>query len=154
MSNVYNPEECRAASPRMLPPLPSPEYKDIKILLASNSPRRRELLGLIVPRFDIAVSRDVDETYPESLAPEEVPAYLSQLKARAYADELADKELIITADTVVVLDGKILGKPKDDEAACRMLRNLSGKEHTVVTGVTLTSREGRRSDTFIEKTPK
>lgn len=152
MSNVYNPEVCKAASSRMLPPYPSAEYKGVKVLLASNSPRRRELLGMIVPTFEIAPSREIDETYPSTLSAVEVPAYLSKLKAAAYAEDLGDDEIIITADTVVVHDGNILGKPKDDAMAIEMLRSLSGKQHTVITGVTLTSKMGRQSDTFTETT--
>lgn len=152
MSNVYNPEVCKASSPRMLPPYPSEEYKNVKVLLASNSPRRRELLGMILPSFAIAPSRDINETFPSTLSAVEVPAYLSKLKAAAYTEDLNDDEIIITADTVVVHDGNILGKPKDDAMAIEMLRSLSGKQHTVITGVTLTSKLGCQSDTFTETT--
>ncbi len=122
-----------------MPPLPSPEYRDVRVVLASNSPRRRELLALIVPSFDIAVSKDIVETYPPELEPYEVPEYLSRLKADAYRDDIKPGELLVTADTVVILDGHILGKPHNITEAADMLRRLSGKRHTVVTGVTLTS---------------
>lgn len=131
-----------------LPPLPSPHFSDVCVRLASNSPRRRELLGMILPGFAIAEKRDIEETYPPTLAPEEVPAYLSRLKADAYADTLRPGELIITADTVVILDGRILGKPAGHDEAVAMLRSLSGRTHTVVTGVTLTALDGKRRDTF------
>ena len=139
-------------TPAILPPLPSQSLKNINILLASNSPRRRELLGMIVPYFEIAVSKDIREEYPADLAPEKVPEFLSKLKADAYKDILMPDELIITADTVVILDGKILGKPDGKEGARKMLRDLRSKTHTVVTGVTLTSLSGKKEDTFSEST--
>lgn len=134
------------------PPLPSPAYENIEILLASNSPRRRELLGLIVPQFTIAPPKVVDECYPDDLVPEEVPAYLSRLKASAYKGGLAENQLLITADTVVIIDGRILGKPKGYAEAVAMLGMLSGRSHTVVTGVTLTALGGRKNDTFAVST--
>ena len=127
--------------PSVLPPQPAPCYSNVKVLLASNSPRRRELLGMIMPEFGVAASRNIDETYPSTLAAEDVPAYLSKLKASAYASDLEANELIITADTVVICDGHIMGKPKDCDEAVAMLRTLAGRTHTVVTGVTLRSAE-------------
>jgi len=121
-----------------------------KILLASNSPRRRELIGMIVPQFGIAPAREVAETYPADLPAEKVAPYLSQLKAGAYVDCLVDNEIIVTADTVVIVDGEILGKPVSELQACEMLSLLSGRKHLVVTGVTLTST--RRTVTFAETT--
>lgn len=120
------------------------------VLLASNSPRRRELLELIVPEFGIATIRDIDETYPSTLAPEEVAPYLSKLKADAYSRELEPGEIIITADTVVINGGKILGKPRDEDNAVEILRSLMGHTHRVVTGVTLTSTVAQ--ETFSETT--
>lgn len=134
------------------PPLPAPEYADVRVLLASASPRRRELLGLIVPEFAIASGIDVDETYPADMPAEQVPVFLSQLKAGAYATTLTPGELIITADTVVIIDGKILGKPHDRDAAIAMIEQLSGRTHTVVTGVTLTALDGHRRDSFSART--
>ena len=95
-------------------PLPSAGLRGRYILLASNSPRRRELLGMILPEFGIAEAREVDEIYPDGLPADEVPVYLSRLKASAYSDLLDDdlSLLLITADTVVILDGCILGKPR------------------------------------------
>lgn len=121
-----------------------------KILLASNSPRRRELMRLIAPEFGIAIMHDIDENYPSTLPPEEVPVYLSRLKAKAYAHQLVENEIIITADTVVINDGRILGKPHSQEEAVEMLLSLMNRTHRVVTGVTLTSLE--KSDTFSEMT--
>lgn len=148
----FTDHHCEQAPATALPPLPAPEYSDINILLASNSPRRRELLAMIIPTFDIASTRDIDETFPVDLPAESVPAYLSRLKSDAYADLLQPDELIITADTVVILDGKILGKPKDEAEACRMIHSLQNRTHTVVTGVTLRSLGGKKVDTFSETT--
>lgn len=122
----------------------------MKLLLASNSPRRRELLGLLDIDYEIIAPRDVEEVYPADLPAEEVAPYLSALKASAYAGVPKGDEIIVTADTVVVCDGKILGKPKDREDAVAMLRLLSGKTHKVVTGVTLMSET--QTVTFSETT--
>ncbi len=111
----------------------------MKVYLASNSPRRRRLLGMIVPEFEIMEGADVDETYPANLSAEEVPLFLSRLKAKAYSPRLKADELLITADTVVILDGGIMGKPHDLDDARRMLRRLSGNTHKVITGFTITT---------------
>lgn len=152
MVREFNPQGVVTSEDRTLPPLPSPAYENVKILLASNSPRRRELLGLIVPKFEIAPSREIEEIFPPGLAAEDVPAYLSRLKASAYKDTLTPDTLLITADTVVLFDGEILGKPKDHAEAVAMVSRLSGRTHTVVTGVTLSSLGGKKQDTFSEKT--
>lgn len=120
------------------------------VLLASNSPRRKELLGMIVPEFGIATIHEIDETYPSTLPPEEVAPFLSHLKAEAYRHQLVEDEIIITADTVVINDGKILGKPHSEVEAVEMLRSLAGHTHRVVTGVTLTSLHSQ--ETFAETT--
>lgn len=124
--------------------------KDYKIILASNSPRRKELLaGLDMP-FEVKVLKGIDESYPSTLSPYETAQYIASKKADAYRGLLADGILILTADTVVIAPtedeqndkegrGIILGKPKDAEDAKRMLRMLSGKTHHVVTGVCLTT---------------
>lgn len=112
-----------------------------RLLLASQSPRRRELItGCGLP-YELAPKYDCEEHYPAELAAEEVPLYLSQLKSRAYPEPLGERDILLTADTVVVLDGEVLGKPRDREDALRMLRRLAGRQHTVVSGVTLRSRE-------------
>ncbi len=109
-----------------------------RLLLASHSPRRRELLAMLDIPFAIAESIDVDETYSPDMPVEDVPAYLSQKKGDAYCSHLKDDEIIITADTVVIIDGMILGKPKDEADAIEMLKALRDRSQTVVTGVTLT----------------
>ena len=132
-------------APELIPPQLVPGLNGRHVMLASKSPRRRELLGMIVGDFDIADGREVEEVYPSDILAEEVPQYLSRLKAGAYRDLLGDKGIVITADTVVILDGKILGKPHDRHDAIEMLRSLSGRTHTVVTGVTVTSAEASRT---------
>ncbi|MBR3021878.1 MAG: septum formation protein Maf [Bacteroidaceae bacterium] len=116
-----------------------------KIILASNSPRRRELLaGLDIP-FEVRVLPSVDESYPASLRAGEIPLFISREKANAYRDMIAPDELIITADTIVWLEDAILEKPHDDAEAVAMLHRLSGKTHEVFTGVTLTTRNHQKS---------
>lgn len=109
------------------------------LILASNSPRRKELLSGIDVQYEIRTLPDIDESYPETLPHEEVAGYLAQKKASAYITTLKEGELLITADTIVLLNGLILGKPVDKKDAKRMLRLLSGETHRVVTGVCLTS---------------
>ena len=112
-----------------------------RIFLASNSPRRKELLsGLGIP-FEVRVNGDIDESYPSDLPPEAVPLHISRKKAAAYLQTMSADELIITADTVVVASGEILGKPADASDAHRMLRLLSGTTHQVITGVCLTTTD-------------
>ena len=115
-----------------------------KLILASNSPRRKELLaGLGVP-FEVRVLQDIDEDYPESLPVNEVARYIAKEKADAYRRVIAQDELIITADTVVIVGDEILGKPVDEADAVRMLRLLSGRTHQVTTGVCLLTTEKER----------
>ena len=112
-----------------------------RLLLASQSPRRRELMsGCGIP-YELAPRYACDENYPSTLPAEEVPAYLSQLKSEAYPTPLATGDLLLTADTVVILNGRVLGKPHDRQEAVEMLQALSGNRHTVITGVTLRSAE-------------
>ena len=108
----------------------------MKIILASNSPRRRELLTGLGWEYEVRTLPGLDESYPEGLPMEEIPQYISRKKATAYS--LEPDELLITADTIVYLEGEVLGKPADEEEARQMLCKLSGKTHQVVTGVTLT----------------
>jgi septum formation protein len=107
----------------------------MKILLASNSPRRKELLKELGFDFEV-VSVDCDELYPNYLEVDQVAAYLSELKSNAFR-ALNEGELLITADTIVALDEEILGKPKNEVHAKEMLQKLSGKTHQVYTGITL-----------------
>lgn len=115
-----------------------------KIILASNSPRRRELLAGLDISFEVKVIPGIDESYPEDLPALEVPQYISKAKADAYLGMIDDDTMVITADTVVVLDDEILGKPVDDDDARRILHKLSGKTHQVITGVCLTSLDKQR----------
>ena len=116
-----------------------------RIVLASNSPRRRELLaGLGLP-FEVRVLDGIDESYPADLPVSEVAQYIASKKAAAYRDAMADDELVITADTVVIVGDEILGKPVDEADARRMLREISGRTHQVTTGVCmLTTTQERR----------
>lgn len=107
------------------------------IVLASNSPRRRELLSGLNLEYTVRVLPDIDESYPDTLKGEEIPMYISREKAKAYRNSMAEDELIITADTVVCINEKVLGKPRTQEEAKEMLRELSGKTHQVITGVCL-----------------
>lgn len=109
------------------------------ILLASKSPRRQELMQLLDLKFEIPASIEVEETYPSSLPAEKVPEYLSQKKASAYLNTIKENEILVTADTVVILGSEILGKPHSEDDAIDMLKKLSGNTHKVVTGVTITS---------------
>lgn len=116
------------------------------IILASQSPRRQELLKLITSDFEIKVS-NVDEILPDKIMPKEAVMYLSKIKAEPFADS---DDIVIGADTVVALDGKILGKPKSEENAKEMLKFLSGRTHSVFTGVTLAS--DKKTKTFAVET--
>lgn len=115
----------------------------MKIILASNSPRRKELLGGLGVDFEVRVMKGVDEAYPDTLPAKDVAEYISREKASVY--DVADDELVITADTVVIVGDDILGKPKDADDAHRMLREISGRTHQVVTGVCLTTAKEQRS---------
>lgn len=116
-----------------------------RLLLASKSPRRRALLADCGLEFEIADGRDADESYPYDMPLEEVAEYLSKVKSDAYADVLVAGDVLITADTVVIAGGEILGKPKDRGEALRMLATLSDAQHSVVTGVTIRSVGAVRS---------
>lgn len=119
--------------------------KDYHIILASNSPRRRELLGGLDLDFEVKVLPDIEESYPDHLNTSDIPLYIAIEKATAYKDMMAEHDLIITADTVVVLGDEVLGKPVDLDDARRMLRELSGHTHQVITGVCLMTRERQHS---------
>ena len=115
------------------------ELTEYRIILASNSPRRKELLSGLDIKYETRIIPDVDESYPNSLSLEMVAAYLAEKKASAYQKELKDNELLITADTVVLLEDMILGKPANEYESASMLKTLSGKTHKVITAVCLTS---------------
>ena len=111
--------------------------KNYRLILASASPRRRELLAACDLDFTLAEKFECEECYPADLATEKVAEYLSQLKSNAYPHALGEKDILLTADTVVILGDKILGKPHSEEEAVEMISSLSGATHKVVTGVTL-----------------
>lgn len=119
--------------------------KDYHIILASNSPRRRELLRGLDLAFDVRVLPDIAENSPETIEPKDVAEYISKVKANAYLDTITEKELVLTADTVVIIDREILGKPHDAGQAKAMLHKISGRKHQVVTGVCLTTKERQHS---------
>lgn len=124
--------------------------RNLEIILGSQSPRRRELLaGLDVPFR--AISIDADETFPAELQADEIPYYISRAKARAYETQLQPNQLLITADTIVWLDGHMLGKPHDEAEAVAMLRRLSGRTHQVYTAVTF-AQQGQPLETLVDCT--
>ena len=126
-----------------------------KIILASNSPRRRELLAGLGYPFEVRVMEGIDESYPASLPASEVARYIASKKAAAYRTIIHPDELIITADTVVIVGDDILGKPEDEADAVRMLREISGRTHHVTTGVCLlTAQQERCFDVTTEVTFK
>lgn len=115
------------------------------IVLASNSPRRRDLLAGLGIEFEVRVLPGIDESYPDNLPAHEIPLYIAAEKAEANRKVMRQGDLVITADTVVVCEGKALGKPADAAEARAMLELLSGKTHQVVTGVCLMSSERQRT---------
>jgi len=116
-----------------------------RIILASNSPRRKELLAGLDVDFEVRAIQGIDESYPQDLPTKDIAGYISRKKADAYRELIGNDELVITADTIVVLDGEVMGKPSDEEDASRMLHKLSGRTHQVITGVTLTTKERQQS---------
>lgn len=121
----------------------------MKLLLGSQSPRRKELLKSLGFNFEV-VSISCEEIYPSNLAVEQIPEYLSELKANAYPSLKSD-EVLLTSDTIVVLGGEVLGKPENEETAFAMLKKLSGKAHQVLTSVTVKSLEQTITKTDIAK---
>jgi septum formation protein len=119
--------------------------KKYRVILASNSPRRKELLSGLGIDYEVKTLPGIEESYPDTLKGEEIPLYIASEKADAYRDSMQPDELIITADTIVWLDGVVMGKPKDEEDARNMLRRLSGKTHQVMTGVCITTTGFRKS---------
>ena len=119
-------------------------------IIASNSPRRKQLLEQLGLKFSVRVLPDIDETWPDHLRGEDIVRHISTKKAEAYRPTLAAGDLVITADTSVMLRGKVLGKPADKAEAKRMLAFLAGKTHKVMTGVTVMTRE--RTETIVVTT--
>ncbi len=117
-----------------------------QIVLASNSPRRKELLQRMGVNFKVRTLFGIDESFPDSLRGEDIVRYISRNKAEAYRSSMAENELLITADTIVYLDGEVMGKPKSAEQAKEMLHKLSGKTHQVITGVTIVTAQ--RTENF------
>lgn len=111
--------------------------KQYKIILASNSPRRSELLRGLGIDFEVKTIKGIDESYPDHLKGEDIPKFISLSKALAYKSSMKSDEMIITADTIVYVNGIVLGKPTDSIDAYNMLKELSGKCHEVITGVTI-----------------
>ncbi|MCD7931475.1 MAG: Maf-like protein [Tannerellaceae bacterium] len=113
------------------------------IILGSNSPRRKELLAGLGLSFEVKPMPDIDESYPAGLRGEDIPLYIARNKAEAYLAELQPDDLLITADTIVWLNEKVLGKPQDHQDAIRILRSLSGNTHQVITGVCIVTSQKR-----------
>jgi len=124
--------------------------QDYRIFLASRSPRRQSLLAQAGIPFEVWLKEEVAEDFPPGLNPSEVAVFLARLKAGIYRNELISNDILITADTIVVLGSRILGKPADRADAIKMLGELSGKPHEVITGVCLTSRD--KESVFITST--
>ena len=128
--------------------------KNYKLILASASPRRQQLMKNAGFTFEVRL-KNVEEKYPQEIYLEKVPEYLSKVKASAFREELKADEVLITADTVVCIHDRILGKPADRKEAISMLRELSGNRHLVVTGVSVTTRTEQlsfssRTDVFFK----
>ena len=115
--------------------------KKYKVVLASKSPRRKELLGMLDIPFEIKVKDGINESYPADMPAIDVPEFLSRLKGNAYAEDIKGNEMVITADTIVILDGQIFGKPHDEEDAIDMLMKLQGRTHTVASGVCIATKD-------------
>lgn len=116
-----------------------------KIVLASGSPRRKELLAGLELNYEVRLISNIDESYPEGLSMEEIPVFISGKKADAYMPTMADDEMIITADTIVWHNGKVLGKPANVDEAYEMVHSLACSTHFVVTGVTILTKKKRHS---------
>lgn len=125
-------------------------FNTYRVILASQSPRRKELLEKLGFKFSLA-KIEVQEIYPKGLRPTEIPAYLSKLKAEAYRAQLKEGDLLITADTIVSINHQVLGKPRNETEATTMLQQLSGQEHEVITAVSLTTLQKQITETDIAK---
>lgn len=127
------------------------KLKPYRLILASQSPRRRQLLADAGIEFELAPRFECEESFPNDMPSTEVAEYLSKLKSEAYPESLGANDILLTADTVVIACGQILGKPADREEAIAMITMLSGCEHEVVTGVTLRSGERVKSFSVVSK---
>ncbi|WP_313807791.1 Maf-like protein [Flavobacterium sp.] len=125
------------------------KLKDYHIILASGSPRRQQFFKELDLDFEIRL-KDVEEIYPNHLQAEAITNFLAELKANAFAEELTEKDILVTSDTIVWHEGKALGKPKDYDDAFQMLQSLSGKTHEVITSVCI--KTTAKTDTFFEVT--
>lgn len=118
--------------------------KEKKIILASQSPRRQKLMRDAGFEFEVKTKSGIEEVFPQGLKKEEIAKHLAKLKAHAFAEELSEHTIIITADTIVWQKGEVLGKPESKQEAFRMIKRLSGKKHWVITGVCITSVEKQK----------
>ncbi len=123
-----------------------PSLENYEIVLASASPRRKELLTRLGMKFKVRTLLGIAEDYPDTLSGGDIVKYVAAQKAKAHKDAMTDNELLITADTIVCADGRMLGKPKDNDESKEMLRLLSGRHHQVITGVCVMTKE--RMETF------
>lgn len=120
-------------------------FEGKNIILASQSPRRQNLLKELEIEFEIRTKDDIDESFPENMPDNEVAEYLANKKADAFITELKPDDILITADTIVILNGKVINKPEDKQDAIRMLNELSGNVHKVITGVCISTVDKRKS---------
>lgn len=125
------------------------KFSGRQIILASKSPRRQELLKGLDLDF-IIKTKDVDESFPPALQREEIPLFLSKIKSQAFQEEMGENDVVITADTVVWVNGHVLNKPETRDEAIAMVKELSGNEHMVYTGVTIANKT--KSSTFFDAT--
>ncbi|MFN8153346.1 MAG: Maf family nucleotide pyrophosphatase [Bacteroidia bacterium] len=125
------------------------KFEGTRIILGSNSPRRQELFGKLGLTFEVLV-RDIEESYPAQFRREDIAMFLARKKALAYKADVADGGIVVTADTIVALDELIIGKPTDKNDAARILRLMSGRKHSVITGVCIMS--AKKSESFFVKT--
>ncbi len=121
------------------------KLKDFHLILGTQSPRRHLLMKEAGFHFDIVIPEDVEEKYPDNFKTTEIPIYLAELKAQWFAGKLKEKDIVITADTVVIHNNKIIGKPSGQDEAVSMLQTLRGCAHDVITGVCFTSREYKKT---------
>ncbi len=120
------------------------KFSNKKIILASQSPRRYELLKGLGLDFDVLTSKDTDESFPDDMNTDKIPVYIAEKKAKTFENFIDEKTILITADTIVCLNGRILNKPSKRKEAENMLRQLSGNSHVVITGVCIKSLQNKR----------